>query len=416
MNAKFGSSSLHGLETEISEVSTALRGGLVPILEEISGVSQRPASLARSLGIDKSLSGRILRSIKATEPFEVVHNAPAPYGLRLFVEAAERKGINPGLCRRAESAIARFESLIQSFPDGRTALEAAISDHLPEVRARNERAARQAAYKSMSYLMGYQAEGTFHASVISPSSDNNSKLDFMHISGLHGLRRLRGRAPMILFGLRGYDPSPDEPARIETIDGEPHTQDASRYLLSDFCSRPMPDLKVHKEGLVTHLVLRAASVPANTPVTLVNGWVSRNGSLRYRSEHRTHEWHSGFIRVPARVRVQDYFIHRDVLPGTPDLRARLQGLVSSHEPPAGDEVHVDQVDINVSLESMGSGLSPAVARNAAVPGYEGLLRQVFDRSGHSISDFRVYRCEVVYPVPFVSLTAWFELPEAPSSR
>ena len=74
------------------------------------------------------------------------------------------------------------------------------------------------------------------------------------------------------------------------------------------------------------------------------------------------------------------------------------------------------VRLVADASSMGSGLSPAVARNAAVPGYEGLLRQVFDRSGHSISDFRVYRCEVVYPVPFVSLTAWFELPEAPSSR
>ncbi len=412
MSARSGPNSVHGLDHEIIEVAVGLRESVGPIVDEVSGASLRPASLARTLGIDKTLSGRVLRSIKAVEPFEVVHNAPAPYGLRLFIEAAARAGVEIELRERAERSIARFESLIESFPDGRIALEAAISDHLPEVQARAERAARQGAYKSMSYLIGYQAKGLFQASILSPSEDGVT-LDFTHVSGLHELRRLRGRAPTVAFGIRRFDTSPDLPTWIETIDGERDQRDAFRYLLSEFCDHPLPDLVVQEDADLTHLVLRASSLPVNTPATLVSGWVSRKSLVRYKSESRSHEWHTGLVRIPTRIRVQDYFVHRDVLPGTPDIRAKLHSLVASHVAPIDDEVQIDEVDLPVSVKPIGMGLNRSVAKNPAMPGYDAMLARVFERTGHNPADFRVYRCEIVYPVPFVSLTAWFELPDAP---
>ena len=93
------------LDQQISEVSDSLRGSMLPIVEVLIGSSShRPIALARRLKIDKTLTGRILRSVKANDPFEVIHNAPAPHGLRIFLQAAEKAGVNPDLRARAEQS------------------------------------------------------------------------------------------------------------------------------------------------------------------------------------------------------------------------------------------------------------------------------------------------------------------------
>lgn len=404
-----------GLDERIAAVSIALQDAVAPIIDELVGPSQRAAALARRLHIDKSLCGRVLRSIKATDPFEVIHEAPAPYGLRIFLGAAVQAGIGPALRGKAEESITQFESLIQAFPDGRAALEAAISDHVPEVRNRNERAAKQAVYKSMSYLMGYQAEESLHASILSPNDDGWT-VDSLHISGLIRLRRLRGQAPINLFGIRNYETQPGATSWMETVDGKREVASASEYLLADYCDRPLPELMVFQEGELLHTALSASSLPLNAPVTLINGWISRRASLRYRGE-RTHEWHAGLVRIPARLRVQDYFIHEDVFPGgIPEVQARMHGLVVDRVRRTGEAERLDEIAVSTPVANLGTGIDAPELRNQAMPRYRSMLRDVFERAGLDPARYRAYRCTVVYPVPFVSLTAWFSLPEPPAGR
>lgn len=401
------------IDERISEVSTALQQAVNPILDKLVGQSQRAATLARSLGIDKSLSARILRSMKASDPFVVIHQAPAPHGLRIFLDAAAKAGIGKELHSKAEASIARFESLIETFPDGRASLEAAISDHIPEVRSRNERAAKQAVYKSMSYLLGYQSEASFQAAVLSPNEDGIT-VDSMHLSGQCRLRRLRGQAPMNLFGIRSYQTRPGAENWIETIDGQRGVDEANKYLLLDSCSTPLPDLTIRREGDLLHTSLSAASMPLNTPVTIVNGWVNRRASLRYRSESRAHEWHAALLRIPTRLHVQDYFIHKDVFPGvTPEIQPRMHGLVVDRVRRTGNERQMDEIDLLTPVESLGMGIESPYLRNPGMPRYRELLKQVFERARLDPGEFRAYRCSIVYPIPFVSHTAWFELPPAP---
>lgn len=402
------------LDNQIAAVSTSLRSSVLPIVEDLVGPSHRPVVLARRLGIDKSLTGRIMRSVKASDPFEVIHNAPAPYGLRIFLNAAAEAGVNEELRKRAEASIADFETLIHAFPEGRAALDAAISDYIPEVRRRNERAAKQAVYKSMSYLLGYQAEASFHAAVLSPGADE-SMVDSTHVGGLIELRRLRGDAPVNLFGVRRYDMQPGIPSWMETLDGQKGVENASRYLIEDYCDQPIPNLSVRDGGNVLYSVLDAESLPINSPVTLVNGWTTRNSSLRYRSPERSHEWHTSFVRIPARIRIQDYFIHEDLWPGAPEMRSRMHGLAPDSVRADSPGRQPDELDISTPVLPLGSGIELAELRHNATPRYHQMLRSVFHTTGQDPARFRTYRCLIVYPVPFVSLTAWFRLPDAPAS-
>ncbi|MFI4894366.1 MAG: hypothetical protein ACIAQ0_13190 [Phycisphaerales bacterium JB058] len=404
------------LDQQISEVSDSLRGSMLPIVEVLIGSSShRPIALARRLKIDKTLTGRILRSVKANDPFEVIHNAPAPHGLRIFLQAAEKAGVNPDLRARAEQSISDFESLIHTFPEGRAALEAAISDHIPEIRRQNERAAKQAVYKSMSYLLGYQGEASLLTTVISPSVCGKL-VDTRHIDTIVGLRRLRGETPVNLFGIRRHDTMAGMPNWMETLDGERGVEDAGRYLLKEYCDQPIPRLSVRDGGNVLHSVLDAESLPINQPVTVVNGWTIRNASLRYRDEKHTHEWHSSLLRIPMRVRIQDYFIHKDVWPGVPEFVPRMPGLqLDSVRNPVPGQQH-DAIDMDIPVQSVGMGILRPELRHSSVPKYQELLRQIFDVAGLDARDYRVYRSEVVYPVPFVRITAWFELPDAPEDH
>ena len=55
---------------------------------------------------------------------------------------------------------------------------------------------------------------------------------------------------------------------LETIDGHRTSTDALPYLLTDFFSDPMPELKVVTSGDYTDLLLSATDPPLNESVTL----------------------------------------------------------------------------------------------------------------------------------------------------
>lgn len=400
------------LDRRIEDVARSLREELGPVVSELVGSNLRPIVLARRLGIDKTLTGRLLRSLSSGDAYEVVHNAPAPHGLRIFLSASIDAGVSRELCERAGRAVAGFESLIDDFPEGRAALEAAISDHIPEVRQRNERDAKQAVYKSMAYLLGYQSDASVQSTVLTPSADGKM-VDSLHIGGGVNLRRLRGRAPINIFGVRQYEMQPGSPTWIETLDGRRGEQDVTKYLLLEDSDSPLPKMSIQSSSTVLHIALDAESMPLNVPVTLYNGWISRSSSLRYSDGTRTHEWHAALVRIPTRLRVQDYFIHRDIWPGTPEMQPRMHGLtVDSVRSPQRGLQH-DAIDMSAAVTPLGEGIEMPELRMQAVPNYQRMLRRVFGAAGLDASQYRAYRCAIVYPVPFVSLTAWFKLPAAP---
>lgn len=402
------------LDKHITTVSHSLRSSVLPIVESLVPAPHRPAALAKKLGIDKSLTGRIMRSVRSEDVYEIVHNAPAPHGLRIFLDAATDAGITEELRRRAEASVSEFESLIHMFPDGRSALEAAISDHIPEVRQRNERAAKQAVYKSMAYLLGYEVDASTLVSILSPDSDG-TMVDTVHAGSLVQLRRLRGNSQFNLFGLRRYNMQPEISSWLETLDGRRDVLDINDYILNDFSTAPLPKLSIREEGDAVYTVLDADSLSINAPVTISNGWIARRSSLRYRSEDRDREWSTALLRIPARVRIQDYFIHKDIWPSPPEIQPRMHGLVTGSDFRKDARMRLDEIAMSTPVRHIGTGIDMPELRHQAVPRHREFIRHAFEQSGLNPADYRAYRCEVVYPVPFVSLTAWFDLPNPPES-
>ncbi len=398
------------------EVAQRLRESLTPIVQEVAGVGLRPAVLSRGLAIDRTLAARVLRAVRAADHVTFLHEIPAPGGLRIFLDAA-RTRVGDAPCDSAESAVLLFERLIDEFPGGRSALDAALSTMDDRVHQRNVRAAAQAIHKSMSSLLGYQADVMLTTIIMQPSSDGCSA-DQIYLLGKYGVRRLRASSPITVFGRRGVFSKEEAAAAhesVQTLDGQVAPENGNAYLLPEYCSKPLPPLSLFRTEAAYLYTLAESVPPVNTPVSLVAGLMVRNGAKRYRDENTLHAWESQIPRMPCRVLVNDVFVHDDLFyPGaTPTVTATLHSIAPGPRRPDAPAFRLDNVDVRPTLVPLGRGIDGSAAREVAR--YPELLRTTFEKAGWDPSKFRGFRCRVQYPVPLVSVTLWFDLPSAPAS-
>lgn len=417
MVARPNETSVHELQqgavTERSpDVARRLQEALGPIVRSCVGVSTRPATLARTLDIDRTLAARLLRALRSPDSAEILHEIPAPGGLRIFLEAAADRGTPKPLLDAAESAVQVFEQFIDEFPGGRAALDAALGGVNAEIRARSARGASQAIHRSMTSLLGYQADVMLATALIQPSADGKT-VDTAYILGKCGVRRLRASSPITVFGWRGdATGTPPEQRRIETIDGDLQPELGSAYLLHDYCTRPTPPLSLYQSNDL-YLYTLAESIPrVNDPVTLIGAQVVRNAGPRYQTEDTRFHWETHTPRFPCKVLLADVFVRDDALSDrVPTLTTTLHSIATGSPRPDAPAFHLDDVEIDHALHQLGTGIG--MAATADIPGYSTMLGSVFGRLGWDAGRFRGYRCRLQYPVPLVSLTFWFDLLQDP---
>lgn len=397
------------LRSHADQVGAAIRSTLEEIVLAISGTTPRPSHLISRAGLDKTLAGRIIQTVRSPDPLTALARSPAPLGLGIFLRASHAAGVRPESIARAEEAVAQFERFLARFPRGRAGLEAAISGWMPETREQGERAARQAAFKSMSFLLGYQSEVTLGCTILMPSNDPLA-VDVAYISAHFGLRRLRLGEPLSMFGTRYYPLEEGQAAKLNprTLDGR-SIEDAS-CVLDEFCVPSVPRLDIVKTKDQRLFVLPANEPELNEPVSIVIGHYTTASWLRYTTADRREEWQTMLSRCPTRVFLNDTFIHEDIYPGVePVVTTHLVGMspLPARERGPGfplDEVHLskDAGWIRSDINNIGTG---------EIPRHPELVASVFDRLGQDPRRYRVHRLRLNYPVMGIVATRWFKLPE-----
>ncbi len=399
----------------LQAVAEELREELLPIVSAAAGPAGRPSTLVRELGIDKSLASRLTRALRADDPLEFMYLLPAPTGLRIFLRAAVEGGIDGEACGEALSSVGRFQALIDETPGGRGTLDAAISASSAEARARNERSAKQAVYKAMSYLLGFRCETVVTTYAIQPSEDGRS-VDALDIHQRIRLRRLRPTAPVGVFSLRlhpptnGTEPQPS----VETLGGE-LAQDVEDFFLQEYSSEPLPDFQIFKDGTLTTIAISEGEPSLDSPLTLTSGLLIRNVMEPYRTPEIKDEWRGYLLHSPCETVVRDIFIHEDLYAGTvPEITMHIpspKGAETVRHP--GLHGRLNTLDLATPVDNLGLGMGSISIRG--VRSYPEMVQDSFERIGWDSSKFRGYRTRMIYPVPNILMTWWFSLPEAPAS-
>jgi hypothetical protein len=401
------------LAAQVEETARKLRGALAALLQEVCGPAARPSRLVQRLGIDKSLASRLVRAVGYASPYQLIHHVPSPTGLRILLDAAREHEAPPSTCDDLERAVDRFQLLIDQLPSGRRSLDTAISGSVAEVRDRAERNAKQAVFRGMSHLLGFQAESMTSALILMPSSTGDT-VDGIELALRSGVRRLRPSTPIALFSVVLDSATPSEHrTRLETLDGESGARDPSRYLIPDFTSQPEPGLELFE--IDSHLVFALADDASSVdrPVDLASGLAIRNGWRRYRGAGYEEDSRTYLLHYPCKRLIRDLYLRDDLYVGSlPSIRLEFPsptGVAGSR--PTGAVARLNTLDVSAPIEQLGVGL--ARVESPRVPAHGEMIRSVFARQGLDPGRYRGYRTEIVYPVPMITMGWWFDLPQAP---
>ncbi len=404
-----GPSPATSLLERIRTTGTALRDPLARLLEELGGIPPRPARVIRTTGLDKSLASRLVRAMRADSDVEFMHRVPSPTGLRIFAESA--RGIADGSAVDAlEAAIQGYQQLLDATPGGRDAIESLVSESSPDVREKREHVAKQASFKSMSFLLGHYCEMLTTSLFLVPSR-NGRTVDAVEVQQRSGLRRLRPSTPLALLSLLTPPEGepPDDATWIETIDGRVGRFAAPDFLLPGFSSAPLPELGLLVHGPMTTFLL-AGDPDVRMPTRLTSAFRIRNGWAK-EPAGRLQPLRGYVLHMPCRTVVRNVFVAEDVFPGgLPRVAFRIPTPGGFQNPELEDDRrHPGTIDLVAPIEQL-----PAGRRAYEVPGVpdaRAAIEEALERSGLGSTRFRGWRCTMAYPVPLIEMFWWLAMPE-----
>ena len=393
------------LKRRIADVGRELAAGIGTVLDALPFGAHGPAALARTIGVDKILAGRVLSAARKTDPLAVVYAVPGPDPLRRLLRAARKQGVNADLITAAENAVERFEALIRQDAGDRSALDAMISAWLPEAKSEFELRRKQTVFRGMSQLLGVAADKHITTIMFNLSADGEH-LDVMCLFAMLGLQRLRDGCTA-KFSSRRL--TPGDPPRLPcTLDGEA-VEGVQGLLLDEYCSKPAPRINVHHAGEVVHYTLAGSDFGPRSAVDLVFAEINRGEMphvLKDAPQRKRHA--SADVTMPTKVLVYDLILHEEVFPGAvPSLHiynTTFDGVADVNDP-ARD---IDRFDLSETIQLLGTGIQRFGAQE--MPRYVELLGEVCRKLDWNPNRFRAYRCRIEYPIFGSQVTLAFTPP------
>src|SRR5262245_20104643 len=264
------------LRPRIEAVGRDLRGAISTVLEAVAGPNPRPTRVSRAIGLDKSLASRLVRSVQSTSDLDLMHLVPSPGGLHIFAQLATRIA-DPASIGNLLMAAERFEELLDAVPGGRAAIDAQISESSQVALAKREHIAKQASFKSMSFMLGHFCDVLTTTLFLVPSA-NGKRVDGIEIHRRIGLRRMRPSTPLALLSIYGErgDAFEGNAIGFETLARESAAADPTAFLLPGFSTQPIPELEVMRDAEMITLVL-GGNPTLHTVPQLTTAFRIRNG-------------------------------------------------------------------------------------------------------------------------------------------
>jgi hypothetical protein len=224
-------------------------------------------------------------------------------------------------------------------------------------------------------------------------------MDIVWVHGLTGLHRVR---PGVLVKLASRRMSAEPSARkAQTLDGRV-IDDASPPLIPEFCSQPVPDIRIRRVGESLFYTLAGEGFGAASAVDVFFADVNRSELQRIPAAHPDRPggergvYFFAEVSVPAKALQFDLLVHQDLYPGKDPILRIHDTAFDGVADPLDARRDLDRIDLLESITSLGRGLS--AVRAAGVPRYAELIHHAMHRCGYPAAEFRGYRCAIDYPL------------------
>lgn len=389
-----------------------LRRALADVLTSVQANADEPQELSRRFGLDKTLTWRIARVIRAEDPSEAVPHLPRPPSIRIFVRAMSKHGAPADRVESVLTALNQFERFVEVHSGDRETLEMMLGASPKRTAAKRMEAFRKSGFQANSAIWGVQARTQISLHIMAPGPDE-SGLCMSTVCGLTDFRRLRPDVPWSVAAMARWDEdgADDVRRRVEPLD--PGVAAGDPPLIREFCSQPMPELYCATEShSLVRYMLAEGPVGNTAAATVVFGWCYPNSASRFQSYPGEEGEHGVMLSTPVESVIHDLLIHRSLdfafnptahvysqLPGGPQYPAsgRKAGLL-----PVPDEL----VDL---------GSNPDMT-TVEIPRYREISEFAVAHLGHTLADYRGYRFRIKYPpIPAIAILRHNLLP-APAQR
>ncbi len=386
-----------------------LRRALTELVMSAGGDATQPQELARQFGLDKSLAWKISKVVTESDPAVAAPLLPRASGLSIFIRSLRKAGAPPVSVEATERAIEDFNRMVEVHCGDRDTLEMMLGATAASAGRRLE-AHRKLSFRGNSATWGVQARVQLAAQFAAPSEEPGL-LDIAVVAGLIDFRRLRQEVPwsVAAMGAVTDDWAARNGGAVEAIDPA-GLGPGGAPLMPEFCSRPLPTLRLGPAGPgLTRFELTEGPVGNTAALTCVTGWRHRHAVPIYRTESDRFGEHFCSLSTPVEVLIHDVFLHRDMAFAIPPTTAVYSRLPSGPVyPQSGRDKGRLPVEPAIDL-----GSAPPDVFVTDLPAYPEMVRRVMDRMGWRLDDFHGFRLRLRYPpIPALAVTR-YELPERP---
>ncbi len=398
--------------------ATVVLGGLQHALLDMFAAApseiRKAADVERVFGVNHLLGWQTYKIAHAPNPLAAGTHVPAKVSMKKLLSAAARRKVPSEVINQVSEAFDAFEQLVESDAGDRDEFESLLNAFLPEERAKQELASKQASFKAMSQLRGIASETDVGAMIFYPS-DEEGMIDRATLSCDFGLRRSRPETPIVFGSGDSRSRSDHLTSAMVAIDGSP-CDGPMGILLPQFCTTPLPEFRIHEVGDTMYWCMGGNDVGLRAAADLVLAERRRAVLPKYRPANGPLYGGASFsTTAPVKRMTLDAFFHRDVYPGVSPQLWIYDTAGRKPVRPIGDpNREFERLYMQETVRSLPAGL--AGTRLPHVPRYIEMLEFVFNAVGLNPDEFRCYRLDVQYPLHAAEYILGFRLPERPDGE
>lgn len=386
-----------------------LRRALAEMLTSVDADPDQPQEISRRFGLDKTLTWRITRVIRAEDPWEAVPHIPRRPSIGILVRAMTKHGAPSARVESVVEALDRFERCVELHSGDRETLEMMLGAGATRANEKRMEAFRKSGFQANSAIWGVQARIQLAVRIASPSRKDPSLVDLTTVTGLVDFRRLRPDVPWAVATLTAWKRTGELDTSKATTALEMLDEQARQerdVLMRRFCSANLPEIHPveFSPGQIRYM-LGPGPVGNTAAATAISGWINRASGPVRASEPDENLELGVSLSTPVEELLHDVLIHRDLHPllsRPPTVRVFSMLPGGPEYPTAG--VSASSLPVPTDVTSLGS--LPPDTTTPQVPRYRELVEMMTQRLELSLDDFHGFRYRLRYPpIPTIAVTA-----------
>ncbi|MGD8454513.1 MAG: hypothetical protein PVJ57_22080 [Phycisphaerae bacterium] len=375
-------------EQQTAETIARVRRAFADIVRALPQPITRACELHQTLQIDKVLGWRVYNVIRCSDPFAAARYVPGTSGVKIFLRAAQKRGVPPALTETATAALSDYQKLQRVHAGNRKRLDMLLAAHSDEGRAEVDIAHRRLAFEGNCYIWGASADVQFRTTFMG-FSQTSGELDIATLGGLIGLQRLR---PDVRWPLGKATCTNDAGEAIPAYTNEPiyDVQHPDETALKLFMSHPQPRIECRRTEQVLKWELLPGPVGKTGAVSCVTGEIMRRCGPIRRREGEASATYVTRVHTPAELLIVDHIVHRDLFGPLQHSVSVYGGIVD------GTRGESDRVEVRETVQLLGS--VDDLLHTPEIPRYTEMTGHVFERLGWDPGQFDIYRLRLEFPI------------------